>query len=342
MAEPFISIIIPMYNTQEYVIQCLTSIKAQTYTDYEVIIVNDGSTDDCEKTVSDYISVNALCHFHLINKKNGGISSARNEGLKYAKGEWVTFLDSDDWLEETFLENLAKTEKKYHADLILTGFKAYDIFTGEYDVWSHYTADYGVLPQELKSLKSMDYVWSRMYKKSILDEHSIVFDERVKFCEDNAFNLDYVSVIQSFACTKEIGYVYRRGHPGALSKTAVTPFMRKYIREHLYSFYEKVPEETILAAFAETQSFVRILWNISLTDVVVDILENNSAEAKKKMKKTLTQALVKAFKPGTNKDKVFHFLWNRSFLLFRLCVLIFYKNIEKIKKNKKLSHFLTH
>ena len=121
MREPLISIVIPVYNTQEYIIACLESITKQTYKNYEVIIVNDGSTDKSEEVISSFIEANKLEKFHLLNKENGGVSSARNLGLARAKGEWVTFVDSDDWIEPGFLENAMIADDQYHADLYFTG-----------------------------------------------------------------------------------------------------------------------------------------------------------------------------------------------------------------------------
>lgn len=342
MGKPMISAIIPVYNTAQYIIECLESIKNQTYTKYEVIIVNDGSTDDSEKLISQFICENNLDNFRLISKENGGFCSARNEGIKQATGEWITFIDSDDWLENSFFENFAKADEKYHVDFVLVGFGAYEIEFGRFDIWSQYPVEYGTLPSDLKSLSSFDYVWSRMYKKSIIDAHQIRFDERIKFCEDNAFNFDYVSVIHSFACVNDIGYTYRRGHVGAASKKAITPYMRKYIREHMNAFCDKFPENDIVAALKENRSFSHVMWNALLTDVVVDILEKNSLEAKRKMSLPLSLSVVKLFKANNKKDKVLRYLWTKPFFMFKTSVNVFYKNIDRIKKLKWLSRFLTH
>lgn len=343
MTKPMISIIIPIYNTQDYIIECLESVKKQTYKNFEAIIVNDGSTDDSERLISEFISDNRLDNFHLICKENGGLCSARNEGLKHAKGEWIVFLDSDDWIESTLFENLITAELKYHADYVLAGFRVYYVDTGTYDTWSNYTVEYGRMPQDLKGLRSMDYVCcGRMYKKAIIDEYSLRFDERIKFCEDNAFNFDYIGVIKSFACVDEIGYNYRRGHAGAMSSWSVTPHMRKYIREHMHGFCDKVPEEYIIEALKENRSLSHMMWNAQFTDVVVDILENKTAEAKAKMKQPLALAIVDSFVSNNKKDKVLRYLWKKPFFLFKFFVILFYKNIDKIKKVKWLRRFLTH
>jgi glycosyltransferase involved in cell wall biosynthesis len=342
MEQSLISIIIPVYNTQEYIIDCLESVKKQTYKNYEVLIINDGSSDNSQELIINYIRSNGLDNFFLIEKANGGICSARNLGLEKASGKWIVFLDSDDWLEPTCLENMMKAEDKYHADFCLVGFRAYEIETGEFNIWSDYPVAYGVLPEELFLLKSFDYVWARMYKKTIIDEHALKFDEKIRFCEDNAFNFDYIGVINSFVCVNDIGYNYRRGHSGAISRSAITPYMRKNIGEHMYHFCDKLPQKCILDALKENRSFLCVMWNAQLTDVVIDILEKNKNRAKEKMRRPLAVAIVNTFTPSTKKDRLLHCLWKRSFFLFELFVKVFYNNIDKIKKVKWLSRFLTH
>ncbi len=102
-----VSIIVPMYNVEDYLKQCLDSLKNQTLKDYEVILVNDGSTDQTRLIASEYVSKYPEI-FRLLDKENGGLSDARNYGIPYAKGEYIAFLDSDDFVEENCYEMMAK------------------------------------------------------------------------------------------------------------------------------------------------------------------------------------------------------------------------------------------
>ena len=105
------SIIVPVYNVEKYIKKCLESIKNQTYTNFEVIIVNDGSKDSSQIIIDEY--VNSDNRFKSFIKKNGGLSSARNYGLKYVKGDYILFLDSDDYIDINLLENLSKVDSSY-------------------------------------------------------------------------------------------------------------------------------------------------------------------------------------------------------------------------------------
>ena len=106
---PFISIVIPIYNAASYLQQCLDSIKNQSFTDFEVIMVNDGSTDASKEICMNYVATDN--RFRLINQINSGVSSARNTGIELSRGKWITFIDSDDWIDcDYFLNNCSKVE----------------------------------------------------------------------------------------------------------------------------------------------------------------------------------------------------------------------------------------
>ena len=113
-----VSIIIPIYNVEEYLSQCLDSIVNQTYSNLEVILINDGSTDNCLEICNKYIN---KYNWKLINKKNGGLSSARNAGLKEFTGDYVYFIDSDDWIKEDMIEVLVSLLENKKADIVECG-----------------------------------------------------------------------------------------------------------------------------------------------------------------------------------------------------------------------------
>ena len=115
MENPKVSIVIPIYNVEKYLRQCLDSVINQTLKDIEIICVNDGSPDRCEDILKDYAMLDR--RIKVINKVNGGLSSARNAALPVAQGEYVFFLDSDDWLSLDCIENLVKDMLRSKADI---------------------------------------------------------------------------------------------------------------------------------------------------------------------------------------------------------------------------------
>ena len=115
-----ISIIVPIYNVEEYLCKCLDSIVNQTYTDYELILIDDGSTDDSGKIADEYSSKDD--RITVIHKKNSGVSDARNRGLENASGKYICFIDADDWIEVSYLEELLLLAKSNDADIAMCSY----------------------------------------------------------------------------------------------------------------------------------------------------------------------------------------------------------------------------
>lgn len=117
MNQPLISIIIPIYNVESYLRRCLDSIIKQTYTYLEIILVDDGSPDGCPKICDEYATIDN--RITVIHKKNGGLSDARNAGLDICKGDYISFVDSDDWINERYIETLLNHALKEDADIVI-------------------------------------------------------------------------------------------------------------------------------------------------------------------------------------------------------------------------------
>ena len=129
-----ISIIIPIYKVEEYLRQCLESVEKQTYPNFEVLLVNDGSPDNSEQICLEFVEKDA--RFKYIQKENGGLSDARNRGIIEAKGEYITFIDSDDYVEEFYVEELYSAAIRNHSDVVLSRYQEYD--NGEIVFYMHH------------------------------------------------------------------------------------------------------------------------------------------------------------------------------------------------------------
>ncbi len=186
------SIIIPLFNCESYISKCLDSLINQDFpkNNYEIIVVNDGSTDGSKKIVEEIKKRND--NIVIINKKNGGLSSARNAGLSVAKGEYIIFIDADDYVESSLLSEIDKENND--SDLVICGYyideyinnkktsSKINIFNGEN------LLDSLSKKNVLDFLSLMSFAWNKAYKKSVIDNFSISFEEGTSLIEDILFN----------------------------------------------------------------------------------------------------------------------------------------------------------
>lgn len=205
---PKISVIIPVYNTEKYIEKCLESLAGQTMQDFEVIIVNDGSTDNSKKVIKDYMK-NSNLDIRYLEKENGGLASARNYGVERALGKYISFLDSDDYLDKNLFSNL---EKYMDEDIDLIKFKmktvdekenviekldgpVFDVCTGEEGYKKLCTTD-----------KYMDPACIYLYRREFFVENN--FKYKLRYHED--FGLTSLIMIQAktFVSTESFGYNY--------------------------------------------------------------------------------------------------------------------------------------
>jgi hypothetical protein len=176
-----------------------------------------------------------------------------------------------------------------------------------------------------------------MYKKSIIDANNISFDDRIRYCEDNAFNFDYIRAAKSFSCVDAISYIYRRGHTTALSKNLVYPRMRVHFVEHAQRFCDSIDDSILIEALKVNRSLCRIMWNVVSTGVIIDILDKNYSAARARMRQPLSKSIVELYPPYTKKDKALLFFWKHSFPCLVVLVKLYYSNFERVKKFKRFS-----
>ena len=334
--NPYISVIVTVYNIEKYITQCLESLSKQTYDNFEVVIVNDGSKDNCKEIIEEFINNNQLENFFLYTKENEGITPTRNYGIEKSRGEWIFFLDGDDWVEPDALKILAKSAKEYNPDLVIGGYCAADDATGKKEIWSDYPKEYGTLPDDFDGIHSFGFCWGRLFKRSLINEHNLRFDERIPYAEDNAWNFDYNRFVKSYSCSNEIIYNYRINRDGALTTKLITPQMKYYVWEHMEKFINSYDENDLAKAIKLNPGLNRVFWRVISTAIINDILDKKIDLAKKKRKMPLTQISASSFNARSKKDRFFIFIFKKSFFLLRLFVCVYYKNFEKLRNSKLL------
>jgi len=207
--DPFISVIVPVYKVEPYLRQCVDSILAQTYKNLEIILVDDGSPDRCPWICDDYEKKDK--RIRVIHKENGGLSDARNEGLDIATGDYIGFVDSDDWITPDMYEHLMATILKYHADIAVCD---YQESNGKRTLATKsrsrqeksYTVE-EAFREVLLSGEISVTMWNKVYRRSLFDD--IRFPSGETF-EDGAVFFQLFGKCSCIVHTGKNGYYYRK------------------------------------------------------------------------------------------------------------------------------------
>lgn len=229
------SIIIPVYNAQHTIHRTLLSVLNQTYSDYEVVIVDDGSTDNSATILEEF---NGNKKIKVISQKNGGVSSARNTGLKNCRGEYVLFLDSDDWLDDNslliFKENL-NSFKDNSVDFIIGNIEDERIRKiTEYGFFS--SEDIPSVIGQLEVSDNIGYLHNKCYRKEIIDNFNLHFQEGISMSEDLLFNLRYLYHVNNLLIISSSSYHYE-DFSDSLSKKKVSHDELLLRKKHLTETY---------------------------------------------------------------------------------------------------------
>lgn len=230
-----ISIIVPVYNVERYLKQALRSLVGQTYTDLQIICIDDGSTDGSLSILQGFAQADSRVEIH--SQRNMGLSGARNAGLGYVKGEYLMFLDPDDWMELDTCEKALELMQGENADLVFWGYvKEYEDRSEWVQVWSQqreFEGDampilrrrlLGMTAQELAHPEWMDSLgtaWGKLYRSDIFQQYHIRYVDTAEIgsAEDVLANLYYLAHSHKAIYTPDIVYHYRKTNVSALTKT---------------------------------------------------------------------------------------------------------------------------
>ena len=240
-----VSVITPVYKVENYLRKCVDSILAQTFTDFELFIVDDGSPDNCGKIADEYEMKDP--RVHAIHKENGGAPSARNTGIEKAAGEYYYFPDSDDWLEPTYLQDLYDTAERTGAELVVSGFVMEYYENNKNQSYSVSMPEVNYNNKELVRTNLHKYFnnmmmavpWNKLYRASYIEENMLRFPN-LKW-DDLHFNMDVIMDIEKVAISSSTGYHFFRSRPGSETTTVFDGMLykkRKEQFEHILSVYK--------------------------------------------------------------------------------------------------------
>lgn len=232
-----LSVIVPVYNTERFLRKCLDSIFAQTFTDYEIIVVNDASPDHSQEIIDEYMQKHSC--ITCIKKPNGGISDARNAGLKIASGEYISFIDSDDYIREDMFERMIEKAESEDFDIVCCDMDYIFEDGSTKTVSSHIETDLHHF-EEIKASMTRIYPapWNKIYHRRLFD-HDVRFTKGVWY-EDMEFLYRLYPYIKSIGTIKEPFNQYVQ-HLGAITYT-YDERLFDYIKnwQHILSDYEKL------------------------------------------------------------------------------------------------------
>lgn len=237
-----VSVIVPVYNAENYLNKCLTSICHQSLKDIEIITINDGSEDQSLTVLQNFAQVDA--RITVLDTDNGGVSKARNLGMEQAKGQYITFVDADDWLELTMLEELFLACRLTGSNIVKC-----DLFWQEeigsrqlyYPSKTYFTYSATACLNKLFTEigeKHFGFASCKLYKKSFIDLHKLKFDETMNFAEDTVFLTRAVIKNQSICYVPKQLYYYNVGNQNSLTSRAMSN-----VRNNYDLLYKKLSEE---------------------------------------------------------------------------------------------------
>lgn len=244
-----VSIIVPIYNAEQYLRRCVDSILNQEYTDYELLLVNDGSTDASGDICEEYGDRDP--RVIVIQKENTGVSDSRNRALDRARGKYLQFLDSDDWITPDATRLFVRAAEEYGCDMVISDF--YRV-VGERLSPKGDIEEEGVLTREEFAAHMMEnpadfyygVLWNKLYRRDIVEEHNLRMDTDINWCEDFMFNLEYIRYAKVFYALHAPIYYYVK-RKGSLASQGIniskTVKMKLNVFEYYNNFYKHVLEE---------------------------------------------------------------------------------------------------
>lgn len=227
-----ISIIAPVYNVEKYICRCIDSIIGQTYSDWELILVDDGSPDKSGEICDKYASKDS--RIKVFHKNNGGVSTARNKGIAHASGDYITFIDTDDWFEGNCLEKCANEILLNNLDIYQ--FRCQKINSSGIVISSDKRGSTNICDparfiEECMKFGLQYTVWCSVIKTSVLKENRICFDERMAYNEDNKFFLETMLASFRIKATDAVLYNYFDNDEGAMKNYN---FDKVFISDYLF------------------------------------------------------------------------------------------------------------
>lgn len=315
-----VSVIVPVYNAEQYLSRCIDSILAQFFTDFELILVNDGSTDNSLAICQSYKDKDS--RVVVCNKPNGGASSARNHGIDVSKGDYICFVDADDYLNENYLLHLYQDMgMDADIDLVLHGMNRIKRETSipiTYNETRTYTLDEGLFFKDVE-LSKMCGPYCKLFKHDIITNNEIKFNEKIIYAEDLDFFAKYLLHCRKIRTSECKNYFYIAYEDSVSTK--IYPFEQEHsginnLFESLTSLNEKFQDK---ALDKQVKAYMVYYTSRMLTSIYETPRPNQSMRLKylKSIEGIYVQIYRDYYVPPTTNDRIFKYLFvNKYYRLF--------------------------
>lgn len=230
--DVFVSVVVPVFNVEPYLKKCIDSLLAQTVDSFEIILVDDGSSDNCPKICDEYGKSHS--NIKVIHKANGGLPSARNAGIKASCGKYIAFCDSDDMMKPDMLKKMTEAAEKYNADAVMCG---YETFPNKIVTVPSVIKEKVITPEEfiasndrLHSNNELCFSWRFIAKRSLIEEKKLMFDEEVFIGEDFLFNLSLIMESKRIYVLNDSLYLYRKDNQNSIMSKKYKKKLENYLQ----------------------------------------------------------------------------------------------------------------
>ncbi len=237
---PKVSVIVPVYKVEKFLPRCLDSLINQTLKDIEIICINDGSPDNSLQILEEYAQKDS--RIKVINQENSGPSISRNRGIELAQGEYIGFIDSDDWIDLNFYEKLYETAKKYDADIAVGDVKIirkYGRQSYKYQYKSEELAEETYKKYYLCNIPNVGDVWNKIYRTSGIRKLNLTFEPGVYY-EDICFMVEALYYLKKMVTVPNVKYYYQRDNAGSILRMKSQKLKNDYVhvRERMLEFFK--------------------------------------------------------------------------------------------------------
>lgn len=260
-----VSIIVPVFNGEKYIEECITSISLQRYPCIEIIIVNDGSTDNTAEILN-RVTDNRVKIFTIPNQ---GVSAARNKGLENATGTFITFIDADDTIAPNHIEGLVHNIVEKECDLAISSYTTHVFRSIPENNGIRILSSNDNVIEMFKKSSFQGFTWNRLFKREIIESNSLHFDRNISMLEDMLFNLEYLMRIKKIVFVDVATYYYRPNNDSAmLARSFGNKFQKNWLTE--LDSYKKM-KQIIFTSFKECYSIFKesYIWEINTVRLLI-------------------------------------------------------------------------